>query len=254
MAVSDAQNDKPRPGCGAIQDDIVELALGSLAGKEREAALAHLETCARCSSEVEELSAAADELLHLAPEAEPPVGFEARVFERLGLSPASGRATPAPPGRRIGRRRRARFPAARPAWRPSPVVAAAAAVVLAAGLGGLAGYAVHGSTPGQRAERIDDLESAPLANQGRPMGTVLVYAGNPTWLFMYMDDPEGQGTLHCQVVLDDGRPITLGAFWLSDGKGAWAASVGAPAGRIRQARVVDASGRVLAVAQLSRLP
>ena len=111
MAVSDAHNDEPRPECAAIQDDIVGLALGSLAGKEREAALGHLETCARCSSEVEELSAAADELLHLAPEAEPPLGFEARVFERLGLSPASGRATPAPAGRRSGRRWRARFPA-----------------------------------------------------------------------------------------------------------------------------------------------
>lgn len=153
MAVSDAHNDEPRPECAAIQDDIVGLALGSLAGKEREAALGHLETCARCSSEVEELSAAADELLHLAPEAEPPLGFEARVFERLGLSPASGRATPAPAGRRSGRRWRARFPGpARPAWRPSPVAAAAAAaaVVLAAGLGGLTGYAAHGSTPGRR--------------------------------------------------------------------------------------------------------
>jgi hypothetical protein len=257
MAVSNAHNDKPLPGCAAVQDNIVELALGCLAGKERVAALGHLEICARCSTEVEELSAAADELLHLAPEVEPPLGFEARVFERLGLSPEPGRATATPPGRWVGRRGRARFPGrARPGWRPSPVAAAAAAaaVVLAAGLGALTGYAAHGSTPGsQRAGDIDDLQAAPLVNHGRSMGTVLVYAGNPTWLFMSMDDPQAQGTLHCQVVLDDGRPVTLGAFWLSDGKGAWAASVDAPAGRIRQARVVDARGKVLAVAQLSRL-
>ena len=73
------------PECAAVEDDLVELALGSLTGKQRVVALAHLDTCPRCSAEVEELSAAADELLHLAPLTEPPVGFEARVFERLGL-------------------------------------------------------------------------------------------------------------------------------------------------------------------------
>jgi hypothetical protein len=68
---------------------------------------------------------------------------------------------------------------------------------------------------------------------------------------MYMDDPNGQGALRCQVVVDQGPAITLGTFWLSDGKGAWAASVGEPAGRIRQARVVSATGKVLAVARLA---
>ena len=34
---------------------------------------------------VETLAAAGDQLLHLAPAAEPPVGFESGVFERLGL-------------------------------------------------------------------------------------------------------------------------------------------------------------------------
>ena len=53
------------------------------------AALSHLEDCARCSAEVDELSPAADQLLHLAPSAEPPVGFEAGVFERLGLQDKS---------------------------------------------------------------------------------------------------------------------------------------------------------------------
>jgi hypothetical protein len=79
----------------------------------------------------------------------------------------------------------------------------------------------------------------------------MVYAGNPTWLFMFMDDPSWQGTLRCEVVMDQGPTVMLGRFWLSDGKGAWAASVTQPAGRLAEARVVNAKGQVLAEADLS---
>ena len=87
------------PACAAISDDLAELALGTLTGRERVVALSHLESCARCSAEVEELSAAADQLLHLAPSAEPPVGFEAGVFERLGLQDKPRRWRPSFNGR-----------------------------------------------------------------------------------------------------------------------------------------------------------
>ena len=79
----------------------------------------------------------------------------------------------------------------------------------------------------------------------------MVYAGNPTWLFMNMDDSNWEGTLRCEVVIDQGPTVALGRFWLSDGKGAWAASVPEPAGRLSEARVVNAKGQVLAVANLS---
>ena len=51
--------------------------------------------------------------------------------------------------------------------------------------------------------------------------------------------------------MDQGPTVTLGRFWLSDGKGAWAASVPEPAGRLSEARVVNAKGQVLAEADLS---
>jgi hypothetical protein len=79
----------------------------------------------------------------------------------------------------------------------------------------------------------------------------LVYEGNPTWLFMYVDDPSWQGALRCEVMVDQGPTVDIGKFWLSEGKGAWAASVGQPAGRLSQARIVSASGQVLATADLS---
>ncbi len=225
------------PECARIQPDLAELALGALTGKERVAALAHLEECARCSAEVDELAAAADQLLHLAPAAEPPVGFEARVFERLGLRPGP-----------VGWRSWA-------IWRPKLGLAvAAAAVVVAFAAGALLG---HG-TAGRGAEHYSGSPSAgtpihvaALYAGGRPVGRVMVYAGNPTWLFMYMEDTSWQGTLRCEIVLDQGPPVMLGRFWLSGGKGAWAASVDQPAGRLSQARVLGANGRVLASAKLS---
>lgn len=228
-----------RPECAAVYDDLVELALGTLSGKDRAVALAHLETCARCSADVDELSAAADRMLHLAPEAEPPIGFEGRVFERLGLRPA-------PAGWK-----------ARLAWRPQrALLVAAAAVVVAFAVGALAGSGIGGGGTSPRLAHISagggpPIELASLVHGGRSVGGVLVYAGNPTWLFMYMDDPAGQGTLRCEVVMDQGPTVVLGRFWLSGGKGAWAASIDQPAGRLRQARVVNSGGQVLAVADLS---
>ena len=58
------------------------------------------------------------------------------------------------------------------------------------------------------------------------------------------------GRVH-PVVVDQGATVNLGQFWLSEGKGAWAASVDQPAGRLSQARIVGSDGKVLASATLS---
>jgi hypothetical protein len=129
---------------------------------------------------------------------------------------------------------------------------AACALVVTFGLGAVIG---HGSgsggdryaAPGPKAP----IEAAALYSGSHMVGRVLVYAGNPTWLFMYMDDPAWQGAIHCEVVVDQGPTVDLGQFWLSEGKGAWAASVDQPAGRLSEARIVAADGKVLASATLS---
>jgi hypothetical protein len=222
------------PECEGFAPSLVELALGVLAGEERLRAVSHVEACGDCSALVAELSAAADELLHLAPGVEPPVGFEERVFERLGLKPLA-RGRPAP-GWLSGRRARL-----------AGLVAALSIVVAGAFAGGV--FAGHGLSTGPSTRQ--DLETVALHTGGRAVGKVMVYAGNPTWVFVYMDDSDWSGELRCQVVEDQGPVLTIGKFWLSGGRGAWAASVPEPAGRLREARVVDSQGHVLAVAQLS---
>src|SRR5262249_31889730 len=69
--------------CDQTSDVASELALDVLAGDERAAALAHLETCASCRHDVAQLTETAEELLLLAPEVEPSSHFESDVLARV---------------------------------------------------------------------------------------------------------------------------------------------------------------------------
>jgi hypothetical protein len=69
--------------CAEVRELAPELALGILGGAERAEVVLHVNGCARCQAHVAELTEAADAIPQLAPEAEPPSGFEARVLRRL---------------------------------------------------------------------------------------------------------------------------------------------------------------------------
>ena len=110
-----------RSDCPDVRLMLPELALGSVTGQDRARALKHLAGCPECRRELSALSEVSDELLLLAPPAEPPVGFESRVMESLG-----------------GSRHRAVV-----GWRRG--AAAAAAIVIAALGGGAAVYVAGAS-------------------------------------------------------------------------------------------------------------
>ena len=114
-AVSDDVRER---GCEQYSNDLAELALGVLTGRERAQVLAHVESCPRCADELEHLSRVADTVVQSAPEMEPPLGFEVRLFERMGVTDV--------------RPRRRRFRPSR--WVPAAVGVAAAALVLGLGL------------------------------------------------------------------------------------------------------------------------
>ena len=186
----------PAPECAAVTDNLGELALGALSGRDRVAALAHLDSCTACSAQVEALAAAGDQMLHLAPTAEPPVGFESGVFERLGVQHPT-------PGWRSWLARRPKLVASM----------GACALVLAFGLGALLSPGTRGGdyarppVAGQA-----PVQMASLLSGRHAVGEAFVYVGNPTWLFMYMDDANWRGTLRCEVVVDQGRPSCLADF------------------------------------------
>ncbi len=58
---------RSRPECERYADELAELALGTMTGRERAHILTHVESCPGCQAEMEQLSLAADSLLEVVP-------------------------------------------------------------------------------------------------------------------------------------------------------------------------------------------
>ena len=220
--------------CMHYSDDLAELALGVLSGRERARALAHVESCPRCAEELEQLSRTADAVVATAPEAEPPLGFETRLFARMGIDEA-------PPTRT----RQRRF---RRAWIPTSI--AAAVVALSIGLGVGLSSSPSASPRVQSALPKGAVDAAPLVEHGATVGKVVVFGGHKPWMQMTLDDSTAHGVVQCTVVTADGSTHELGSFMASDGYGAWAAPLHVDPASVRLAKVMSPSGTVIATATL----
>jgi hypothetical protein len=216
--------------CDEYGDNLAELALGILTGRERAATLAHVDSCAQCADELEQLSRTADAVVQVAPEQEPPVGFEVDLFDRMGVAGAGAYVVPR-------RRRRARW-----------VVAAAAAVVaLVAGvsIGWATGPPAAHPSPAGRV-----VASADLTERGRSVGRVLTYGGSAPWMIVTLADSSISGRVSCEVVTDAGIVRKVGTFTARDGYGAWGAPLPIAPKDVHEAEVVSSSGAVIATATL----
>ncbi len=218
-------------GCEQYSNDLAELALGVLTGRERAQVLAHVDSCPRCADELEHLSRVADTVVQSAPEMEPPLGFEVRLFERMGVTNA--------------RPRRRRFRPSR--WVPAAVGVAAAALALGLGLSLTSSSAppltaaAHGS---------HQVETAALLENGENVGHVVAVGGHSPWLSMTLADSAVHGTVNCVVVTDNGVTHRVGTFVAHEGYGAWSAPLPVDPADVRTAEVVSPSGTVLATATL----
>jgi hypothetical protein len=229
-----------------------ELALGILPGQERAEAIAHLDRCPACREHVEQLTLVGDGLLSLLPDSEPPVGFETRVTERLGLN-------------RPARRRRPRAGVA---------VAAAAAIALGFGFGGWAvGTAIEGaSAPSSRSSQPPGSEhglvaASLLTPDHRPVGRIFAYTGSPGWVYMSVhlgraeDGSRAAGSgdgypeavkVSCRLEVTDGTSVRIGEFSLDDaGQGYWGAPMRVDPGTVSGARLLAADGSVVATAHFA---
>jgi anti-sigma-K factor RskA len=217
-------------GCAAQQEDLSELALGVLTGRERAQALAHVESCPRCAEELEQLSRAADAVVQVAPEVEPPLGFETRLFERMGIADVR-------PRRRV-----------RPRWVAGALAAAAAVAALVVGLT----LAQSSPTaPTQSAQAGRNVVTADLIEHGTVVGRVATHDGPHPWVSMMLFDSAARGRVNCVVVTSDGARHQLGWFNASDdGYGAWIAPLSVKPQDVRSAEVVSPSGTVIATATL----
>jgi len=222
-------------GCEAYENELAELALGVLTGRERSQVLSHVESCPRCAEDLEILSRTADTVLQAAPDMEPPLGFEVRLFERMGV-------TDAPP------RRRRRLRPSR--WVPAVVGVAAAALALGVGLSVTSSPST--SPPQQSAPSHDQgqVVTAALVSKGQTVGHVMTFGGDKPWLSMMLDDSSAHGTVRCDVVTEDGKVHTVGTFETREGYGAWMAPLHVNPATVRTAEVESPSGTVIATATL----
>jgi hypothetical protein len=180
-----------------------ELALGIADGGQRAQALRHLAECPDCRRAVQELTTVADELLMLAPEREPPAGFESRVLERLQPEPEPARP------------RRARL------WRRVLVPVGAAA---AAGLAAVAIALSATSDDRQLAQHYratlaaahgSSFDAARLYALGRVRaGVVYGYDGATSWVFVALYRPYRSSDYTVELVTNDARRIPLESLHL----------------------------------------
>jgi hypothetical protein len=195
--------------CEDVRWLIPELALGVAPGDERAHALAHLDRCPQCRELLERATTTADDLLVLAPEHEPPTGFDTRVL----------RAVSAP------RRRRRRAAA---------LVAAAVAIagLGAAGVTWRAGADEREAATAYRQTRdVGDgshLSAAVLkTDSGVEAGHVFAFQGEPSWIFMTVDGAPS-GYYSVTLVTKDGRVREVGWCRVHDGTASWGTAVDVP--------------------------
>jgi len=227
-------NDPRDTGCEHYENELAELALGVLTGRERAQVLAHVESCPRCAEELEVLSRTADSVVQGAPEMEPPLGFEVRLFEKMGVTAVSPRRRNLRPSR----------------WVPAVVGVAAAAAALGLGLS-LPSSPSSSPTVAAPDASAHHVMTGDLVESGETVGHVMAIGGDKPWISMMMADSSARGTVSCEVVTDDGVTHRVGSFVADKGYGAWIAPLHVDPKDVRTAEVVSPSGTVIATATLS---
>lgn len=235
-------------GCADVEALAAELALGTVSGAERAAALEHLATCSSCRARVEELSEVADELLDLAPEREPPAGFEGRVLRAMGMAVGSSTGAGGVVGVVAGSRR------PRPRRFSGRMLAIAAAVLIV--VGAVGAFIGNWIAPGQSrlsreyvaALRVmggsalgaEKLQSVP---GGHEAGEVFAYEGHPSWLYVSVWDTSADNYT-VRLVMSGGTPVTVAALQKIGDSNSLGADVNVDITKLERVEIVDPQGTV----------
>jgi hypothetical protein len=224
-----------RLDCVRTDELIPELAIGVASGDERAPALGHLAGCVRCRGDLESATAAADALLLLAPEREPPPGFESRVLNgvsEMGAAAGAGawRAQRPPPRRPSPHRSRLR----------TAVLGVAAAVAIAGVAGGTVWWRTsadrdlaHGYRQTLAVAHGRYLRAVGLLTQGTTSaGHMFAYEGKPSWLLVIVRTSDVSGAYAVGVTTHDGRRIPLGTMNVAHGQGSWSVTLAMPIDQI----------------------
>lgn len=224
--------------CTRAREAAPEVALGVVDGETRAEVLAHVETCPGCRAWVGDLAGTVDALALVAPAADPPAGFEARVLAAIAEGAAAERS-PRPP-----RWRRFR--------RTAAVVAATAAAA------SVVSVALVRIVDRDRAPEAPPAASAgwvPMVGAGGQVaGRALATGGDPAWVVVHVDYavPDGRYRVAAGTASAAGTE-TLGTVELVEGRGTWAGPALAGAD-VRSVELVDGDGTVVCRARFDGGP
>jgi predicted anti-sigma-YlaC factor YlaD len=209
--------------CVGLREVAPDLALGLLDGEARADALEHVHRCPSCQAVVAELAGVADLLVQLAPDAEPPPGFERRVLDAT----------------RHDRRARRRW------------VTAIAAVAAAAAIGAIAVVRmVDAGRPPERAA-AGALHTTPMRGTGGvSVGRVVTTGGSPATAIITVDYAVADGDYDLVLRSASGAPHTIGTMTVHEGHGAWRGTIDT-AGAGASLAMVDGQGTVVCHAALA---
>jgi hypothetical protein len=138
-------------------------------------------------------------------------------------------------------------------WHPRRTIlaAAAAAVVLVGGTAITTEVVDHGraattaeSVPHGNALRTGTFETA----DGQVVGQIVAYDGQPSWVYMNVDGAGYQGSITCELQVQDGSTVATGTFALHRGLGDFSKAIRINISTLRGARLVAHDGSILASA------
>ena len=221
--------------CATIRDTLPEVALGIADGEQRALALEHIAGCPDCRRALEELSTVADELIALAPQREPPPGFENRVLDRLDVRQ---------PRRRPARRRLRRWAFAAAV----PAVAAATALAMSISYSSDLRLATQYRAALMGAHGTFFQSAHIKTPTGQQAGIVFAYQGSPSWMFYTLDGRYASGLYHEQIVTRTGRTLTLPPFTLVNGS--WGIATPVPVRDIALVKLIPQPGGATLTATL----
>jgi hypothetical protein len=225
----------PTPRCEAVAGDLVDVALRVREPVEVPGLEEHLESCAACRAELDELTRTADQVAVAGPEAQPPPGFASAAV--AAMAPADGAvvdvvAGPVHRGRRV-------------------LLAVAACVVLV--VGGLVAWRTttgsHTAPPSASAPSGATRTARLVAASGADVGGLTLRPGDRSSLTVWLDGAPAGVTYRCVVVLADGTRRTVGA-WTTSGPGAdWTVGLDGVTG-VRRVEIRSTDDTTLASATL----
>lgn len=192
-----------------------ELAFELLEPEHRDQLLAHASGCDRCRRELEALSATADLFVLLAPDGEPPIGFEQRVVAAMSGGPRRNRLW-------IG------------------LVAAGLLFVIGLGIGSR-----------RSSDAPSNVRQATLVDvAGRSVGSASITWTDDVVLTLALKNLE-VGTYRCLIQRTDGTLVEIASWGIDEtGAGAWAVPLDIPASSVRSVLLEEDDGARIASALL----